>query len=91
MVHLDNCLVHTSRASTDWLEEHGIHRMPHPPYLPHLASSHFYLFPTVKENPEQIQVADEDQFFESLQEILKDIDQKELNGIFQAWARGFKK
>jgi hypothetical protein len=39
----------------------------------------------VKENPEQIQVADEDQFFESLQEILKDIDQEELNGIFQAW------
>jgi hypothetical protein len=38
----------------------------------------------VKEKLERIQVAGEDQFFESLQEILKDIDQKELNGVFQA-------
>jgi hypothetical protein len=30
-------------------------------------------------------VADEDQFLECLQEILKSIDQEELNGIFQTW------
>jgi hypothetical protein len=29
VVHLDNCLVHINRVSTDWLEEHGIRRMPH--------------------------------------------------------------
>jgi hypothetical protein len=34
---------------------------------------------------EQIQVADEDQCFECLQEILNVIDQEELNDIFQAW------
>jgi hypothetical protein len=39
----------------------------------------------VKEKLERIQVANEDQFFEYLQEILKSIDQEELNGIFQAW------
>jgi hypothetical protein len=50
MVHLDNCSVHTSRASTDWLEEHNILHMLHPPYSPNLASSSFYLFPTVKRN-----------------------------------------
>jgi hypothetical protein len=38
--------------------------------------SDFYLFPIVKEKLEQIQVADEDQFLESLQEILRDIDQE---------------
>jgi hypothetical protein len=57
-------------------------RMPHPPYSPDLASSDFYWFLTVKEKLELIQVADEDQFFESLQEILRDIDQEELNGVF---------
>jgi hypothetical protein len=41
----------------------------------------------VKEKLEWIQVADEDQFFESLQEILRSIDQEELNGVFQAWVR----
>jgi hypothetical protein len=39
----------------------------------------------VKEKLERIQVADEDQFLECLQEILRGIDQEELNSIFQAW------
>jgi hypothetical protein len=42
--------------------------------LPDLVSSNFYLFLTVKEKLEQIQMADEDQFFQSLQEILKYTD-----------------
>jgi hypothetical protein len=29
VIHLDNCLIHTSLASTDWFEEHGMCRMPH--------------------------------------------------------------
>jgi hypothetical protein len=32
-------------------------------------------------------VADEDQFLESLQEILRGVDQEELNDVFQAWLR----
>jgi hypothetical protein len=36
----------------------------------------------MKEKLERIQVADEDQFFEFLQEILRDIDQEELNNVF---------
>jgi hypothetical protein len=47
----------------------------------------FYLFSTTKEKLERIQMADEDQFFECQQEILRGIDQEELNGIFQAWMR----
>jgi hypothetical protein len=38
----------------------------------------------VKEKLKQIQVADEDQFLESLQEILRGVDQEELNDVFQA-------
>jgi hypothetical protein len=53
-------------------------------HSPDLASSNFYLFPTVKEKLERIQVADEDQLFECLQEILRDIYQEELNGVFHA-------
>jgi hypothetical protein len=50
VVHFDSCSVHTSRVSTDWLEEYNILRMPHPPYSTDLVPSDFYLFPTVKEN-----------------------------------------
>jgi hypothetical protein len=37
----------------------------------------------VKEKLERIQLADEDSFFA----ILSDLDQQELNTVFQAWAR----
>jgi hypothetical protein len=66
MIHLNNCSVHTSRASTKWLEEHDMRRMPQPPHSPDLALNDFYLFLTVKEKLERTQVADEEQFFESL-------------------------
>jgi hypothetical protein len=45
------------------------------------------LFPTVKERLERIQLADEDQFFESLQEILNGLDHEELNAVLQACVR----
>jgi hypothetical protein len=87
VVHLDNCSVHASRVSTDWLEEHSILRMSHPPHSPDRAPSDFYLFLTVKEKLELIQLADEDEFFEYLQEVLRGIDLEELNTIFQACVR----
>jgi hypothetical protein len=87
VIHLDNCSVHTSRVSTEWLEEHGMRRMSQPHYSPDLATSDFYLFPTLKKKLERTQVADEGQFFESLQAILKGIDHDELNRVFQAWVQ----
>jgi hypothetical protein len=60
-------------------------RMPEPPYLPGLATSYFYLFPTVKEKLERTQVADARQCFDSLHAILRGIDREELNGVSQAW------
>jgi enolase len=58
-------------------------RMLHPPYSHDLPPRDFYLFPTIKEKLERIQVADDDLFLECLQEILRGIDQEELNGVFQ--------
>jgi hypothetical protein len=87
VVHQDNYTVHSSRASTYRLEEKGIRYMPHQSYSSDLAIGDFCLFSTVKENFGQIQVADKDQFFEYLQDILSVIDQQELNGVFQAWVQ----
>jgi hypothetical protein len=42
------------------------------------------LFPTVKEKLERIQLADEDQFFECVQGVLRGLDQQELKIVFQA-------
>jgi hypothetical protein len=66
------------------LEQIGLKKMafaacPHPPYSYDLMSSDFELFPIVKEKFERIQLADEDQFFESLEDISRRLDQYELN------------
>jgi hypothetical protein len=63
MIDLDNCSIRTSRISIEWLKENHIVRMLGQPYLHNLAPRDFYLFSTVKEKLEQIQLADEAQFF----------------------------
>jgi hypothetical protein len=60
VIHIDNCSVHTSRASTYWLDEHGMHRMLHLLYSLDLTSSDFYLFSVVKEKLERIHVCQDD-------------------------------
>jgi hypothetical protein len=62
VVHFDNCSVHTRKGSAHWLEEYGVFHMPYPFYSPDLAPSDFYLFPTVKQKLENIQVVDDDEF-----------------------------
>jgi hypothetical protein len=58
--------------------------MPYSGYSLDLAFSDFCLFPTVKEELEQIQLADEDHFFECLQELVRGLGQQKLNTVFQA-------
>jgi hypothetical protein len=87
MVSVNNCSVYTNRGSTDWLEKHRIHRMPNQYYSPNLAASYLYLSSTVKVKFERIHLADEDQFFECLQGVLRGLEQQELNRVFQASVR----
>jgi hypothetical protein len=64
MVHLDNCSVHISPGSTDCLKEYGMRRTAHQLYSSDSASGDFYLFPTLKEKLERIQMYHEHQFFD---------------------------
>jgi hypothetical protein len=40
-LHLDNCRVHCPKASENFFAENSIVRVPHPSYIPDLASSGF--------------------------------------------------
>jgi hypothetical protein len=92
VVHLGDCLVHTSRASTDWLREYGMRRMSHPPILfAWFGPSDFYLFPTVKEKPERIPVADEDQFLSHCKRFWGVLIKKNWMVYFRLGCGGFKK
>jgi len=46
----DNAPAHTSDVATSTAAECGYKLLPHPPYLPDLALSDFYLFPLLKEH-----------------------------------------
>jgi len=46
----DNAPAHTSDVATSTAAECGYELLPHPPYLPDLAPSDFYLFPLLKEH-----------------------------------------
>jgi hypothetical protein len=57
------------------------------PYSHNLATSDLYLFSTVKEKLERIHLADEDQFVECVQGVLRGLDQQKSNRVFQASVR----
>jgi transposase len=85
VVHVDNCSVHTSAITKEFMETHDMVSMPHPPYSPDLAPSDFYLFGTVKQRLQQAQFSEEDDFFEELDTILMSISKDELMKVFQSW------
>jgi hypothetical protein len=88
VVHLDNCSVHISRASTDWLEKYGMRRMSHSLILFAWFDPHWLLLISYIERKARTDSGGwRRSVFEYLQEILKDIDQEELNGVFQAWVQ----
>jgi histone-lysine N-methyltransferase SETMAR len=79
IVHLDNCLIHTRRASEAFMAEHNMIRVKHPSYSPDLAPSDFYLFPTIKERFTDIQMVGEKDLFDQLRELLNKIAVRQID------------
>jgi hypothetical protein len=65
----------------------GNGRLKHPPYSPDLALSDFYLFPTIKEKPTNIQMVDEEDLFYRLRELLNELPVRELRKVFDTWLK----
>jgi hypothetical protein len=53
-------------------------------------ASDFYLFRTVKEKLQNVQMIDEEDLFHRLQELSNDISRKELDKVFGTWINRFK-
>jgi hypothetical protein len=84
-IHLDNCSIRTSRTTEEYIRQHNMIRLQHPLYSLDLASSDFYLFPTIREKPKDIQMADEEDLFYRLQQFFNSISAKELDTVFGTW------
>jgi hypothetical protein len=54
VIHVDNCSIHKSAQAEQFMANHKMVRMPHPPYSPDLAPSDFYLFGRIKNQLKQI-------------------------------------
>jgi histone-lysine N-methyltransferase SETMAR len=84
-LHLDNCRVHFSKATEQFITENHIGRVPHPPYSPDLAPSDFWLFGHVKTSLVG-QIFDEpEQLLEAITEFLNEIQPPEVVAVFNHW------
>jgi hypothetical protein len=84
-IPLEDGSIQTSRTTEEYIRQHDMIRLQHPPYSPDLAPSDFYLLPTIKEKLKDIQMVDEEDLFDGLQEILNSISRKELDKVFGTW------
>ena len=50
LLQQDNARVHTCKVAMDAVERNGHELIPHPAYLPDLATSDFFLFPNLKKD-----------------------------------------
>ena len=85
--HMDNARSHTSKATCEYMTEHGMDRMPHPPYSPDLAPCDFFLFGYIKNRLIGSEFTTRDEALEKINDILNEIPEKTLVGTFREWMR----
>jgi hypothetical protein len=80
--HLDNCRVHFSNVSEQFITGNRIGGVPHPPYSPDLALSGFWLFGHVKTSLVGQTFDEPGQLLEAITELLNEIQPLEVVAIF---------
>ena len=84
-LHLDNSMVHNSRACSQKIEQIGFKRAPHPPYSPDIAPSDYYLFGYLKGQLKGLKFNDLDELKEKVIEILTKISRDVKKRVFDHW------
>ena len=81
---------HTA-LSVQQLKKNGMTSMPHPPYLPDLTPSDFFLFPHMKKVLKQKWFADVEEVKQKMSEALKGIKINESKSCFEQWEKHFNR
>jgi histone-lysine N-methyltransferase SETMAR len=84
-LHLDNCRVHFSKATEQFMTENHIRRVPHPPYSPDFAPSDFWLFGHLKTSLAGQTFDDPEQPLEGIAKFLNEIQPREVVAVFNHW------
>jgi hypothetical protein len=82
---LDNCQVHFSKATEQFITENHIGRVAHPPSSPDLAPLDFWLFGHVKTSLVFQTFDKPEQQLEAITEFLNEIQPPEMVAVFSHW------
>jgi histone-lysine N-methyltransferase SETMAR len=86
-LHFDNAPPHRARIIAQFLEEHGVHRIPHPANSPDLAPCDYFLFSRLKHwLPGKVFKTSED-CRRKVADFLKHVDSSELEAAIIRWAK----
>jgi transposase len=77
-LHLDNCRVHFSKATEQFITENHIERVPHPSYSLDLAPSDFWIFDHMKTSLIGQTFDEPEQLLEAITEFLNEIQPPEV-------------
>jgi predicted acetyltransferase len=84
-VRSDNPRPHTAKMSRDYISLNRMKQAPHPPYLPDLALSDFFLFDYVKGKLMGYRVETPSELLVRIRVILAEIPREILNAVFLEW------
>ena len=87
IIHMDNCPVHKSNASSQFLSQNGFFVAPHPPYSPDLAPSDFFLFGYLKEPNFSLEFKDAYEVKKWIEQKFRDIPKSLLKTVFESWIK----
>ena len=90
-LHHDNASSHSSKVTRQFIEESGLHILPHPLYSPDLTQCDFGLFARIKKHPKGRNFSCNSEVEEALRNIITDIEENEFNDAIQAWFKRMNK
>jgi histone-lysine N-methyltransferase SETMAR len=82
---LDNCRVHFSKATEQFITENHIERAPHPPYSPDLTPSDLWIFGHVKALLVGQTFDEREQLPEAMTQFLNEIRPPEVVVVVSHW------
>jgi hypothetical protein len=85
IVHADNASPHTTKMTSQFMEQNSMQKAPHPTYSPDLAPFDFYLFGYVKQLLSGCRFADQDSLLQVDSGILVCIEKVTLESVFHNW------
>jgi transposase len=84
-LHLDNCRVHFSRVTEQFIAENHISRVPQPAYSPDLAPLDFWLFGHLKKSLAGRMFDDPEELLDGIRSFLEEVQPSELHVVFSHW------